>query len=594
MAVNQTTLDSLTLKAFTRERKVVVVIDLVESVLHMQKREEETISRWIDFMARVRTTHLKRYGGQFVKSYGDGALLSFANVMSSVECAFAMLSELEEEGRADAVHDKFCMRIGIHTAEVVVDQLDIFGTGVNLTARLAGLAGPDEVVVSADVRDLITDQVDAHVEDLGECYLKHFDHPIRAFRLRPRAWRSSAPPQVDHRPGIGVVPFTAVDGSLATQFVGDAVADDVIACLSRHRSLRVVSRLSTSAFRAGTQSASEVASLIGVSYVLSGSYRTDGDGLTLTAKLVDIRAGTILWADTIRTRMISVFSGQDELVPLLAAMVSHHVLRLECARAGSLPIPNLADYTLYVGGVELMHRMSRADMSRARELLDHLRYRHPRSPAPHAMLAKSYVLEIAQGTATDLEEIGRMAIDASHRALDIDSNHALALSMQAAAVAHVRGDLALARSLCERATQADPQEPHAWLTLGAVHSWQGDAELAEPYVLQAVSLSPLDPARFLFDVFLAAGRIASGKYTQGAEAARESIRRNALHVASHRLLTIALALDGRLEEARLAAKALLRLAPDFRVSEYARRFAGRSAPSADLRLAALRQAGLPN
>jgi adenylate cyclase len=209
------------------------------------------------------------------------------------------------------------------------------------------------------------------------------------------------------------------------------------------------------------------------------------------------------------------------------------------------------------------------------------------------MLAKWNVLNMVQGWATDVSISGRQARDCARRALDLEPDHALALSMDAAAMAHLGEDLDAARTRCEAAAEADPQEPHAWLTLGALHSYVGDADRAESLAARAIALSPVDPARFLFDMFLAVGRLGAGKYAEAADAAHASIRLNAMHPASYRLLTIALALGGKLDEARISAAEMIRIDPNFRVGTYAQRYAGRDRPHAKLRVQALLMAGVP-
>jgi tetratricopeptide (TPR) repeat protein len=247
-----------------------------------------------------------------------------------------------------------------------------------------------------------------------------------------------------------------------------------------------------------------------------------------------------------------------------------------------------------VGAIELMHRIGQADFKRSRELLEHLVARHPRSAAPLAQLAKWHVLELAQGWASDRQQTGMAARSHACRALDLDPDSALALSMESAAIGHMGGDLDEAHALATAAVEADAQEPHAWLTLGAVCSWRGEPEPAEELPLRAVALSPVDPARFLFDVFVAAGKLAVGKPGDAVVAAGAAVRQNAMHAPAHRLLVIGLVMEGRLEEARLAGRRLLGVQPGFRVSEYERRYAGRDRPHARERAQALRAAGLPD
>ncbi len=574
---------------------MIVFADLVQSVRLMNHREDDVIRRWLAFVGAVQAVALPAHDGRLVKSHGDALLLEFSDARRAVLAAFDLqrLIGLADPGRLP--DDAMQLRVGIHAADIVVSQLDLFGAGVNLAARLAALAGAGQIVVSTEVRDRISDHPDWHLVDMGLCFLKHFDEPIRAYRIG-----AGAPPLLtgagvaDHRPSLAVVPFTPRTPGDGPDALGDAIADDVIAALSKHRALRVISRLSTGSLRRTTANAGQVGNLLCATYLLGGSYTRRGEFVDLAVQLTETRNCTVVWAEQVRARVNDIFHGQDPLVPAVAGGVSRQVLRCEVERARALPIASLDDYTLYVASMAMLHRLARQDFARARELLEHLSLRHPRSAAPKAMLAKWHVLELAQGWAPDRQRSGQLASHHARRALDLDPDHALSLAMQAAAMGHVSEDLDQAREIALQATHADAQEPHAWLALGAVHSWLGDSAQAEELPQRAVLLSPIDPARYLFDVFIAAGKLAVAKYDEAAEAARASIRCNALHTPSHRLLTIALVLGGNIEQARASARTLLQLDPEFRISTYAGRYAGRGRPHAQQREEALRIAGIPD
>jgi tetratricopeptide (TPR) repeat protein len=231
---------------------------------------------------------------------------------------------------------------------------------------------------------------------------------------------------------------------------------------------------------------------------------------------------------------------------------------------------------------------------RARELLEALAERHPRAAAPHAMLSKWHMFHAVQGWSGDRRSAARSAQASARRAVDLDPDHALALSMDAIVVAQVEGDLKRAQQLAEAAVSADPQESHAWLNLGGIHSYLGHSAEAESMPQKAIELSPMDPARFAFDAFLAEGRLTARRFDASASAARESIRHNASHATSHRILTIALSSAGRMPEARSAARDLMRLDPTFRVGAYQQTYPGRDLPHFSERLEALRAAGVPD
>lgn len=578
------------------QRKAIVVVDVVESVRLMQANEADVIDRWRRFINEVRTQVLPVHGGRLVKSLGDGLLLEFELVVEAVSAALRIQEAVVPFNVGRDALAAIYLRIGVHVADVVMDDLDVYGSGVNLAARLTSLAGPGEIVVSADVRDGLTDGLDSRVFDLGDRFLKHVNGAVRAYRVAGPACASGLEEASidDLLPAVAVVPF-ACSGRNALQLaMGDALADDVISGLSRSGGLKVIARLSTRALRDSAGGLQEIRSLLGAAYALCGSYTIQGDNVRVRAELCDTRDTRVLWADTVSASVNDVFQGQDKIVSTLVAEVSRHVIATELRRARRLPISSLHDYTLYVASVSMLHRLSTHDFRRAGEMLEHLAERHPRSAAPLAMLAKWHFLRMIQGWTDSPELEADRARGFARQALGLDPDHAFALAIDALVMAHADGDLDAARRRCSDALTADPQEPYAWLVMAGLHSYSLDAEHAETKALRAIELSPLDPARFMFDVFVGAGKLAGGKVDEAVSWARSSLRLNAMHLSSHRLLVIALWLAGSKGEAREAAAALRTVQPSFRVGDYERRYPGRDLPHAARYMNALRDAGVPN
>ena len=580
-----------------RSTKTVVVLDLVESVRLMEQNEVDTVHRWQAVQTAVGQA-VAEHQGRLVKSLGDGVMLEFDQPQTAAHCALAVQAAMPRFSQGYAEDRHMLLRAGIHTAQIYTSALDIYGSGVNLAARLATLAGPGEIVVSAEVRDGLTDGLDGTLEDLGECYLKHVHEPVRAYRVGPAGREPVLHPfreyDVSLEPTIAVIPLALLqtdgDHSLA---LGDAIADDIIAALSKSTSLRVISRLSTAPFRGGKTELKDVRALLGAAYFVSGSYSVHGGKTTVRVELCAARDGSILWADGISANVADLFHGQDTVVPTIAANIGRVVLQSELKRARALPISTLEAYTLYVSGIALLHRLSRADFLYAGELLEYLSYRHPRSAAPQAMLAKWHMLQAVQGWSPDPAVAGAKAIQSAQRALELEPDNAMALAMRGILSAHFEHDLQSARHYSLAAIHANPQEPHGWLHLAAADIYLEETELVGEHAARPLHLSPLDPARFGFEVFLCASHLVRGKFQEAIASARSSIRLNALHPASHRLLTISQVISGDLSGARESAKGLMRADPSFSVSKYARHYPGRAASHAAVYLDALRQAGAP-
>jgi adenylate cyclase len=582
------------LLAIKRQRRALLVVDVVESVRLMEHDEDGTVRRWLRFVAFVRDELLPLFNGRLVKSLGDGLLLEFEAVPPAVAAALSM----QAAAKGDASGTPLTLRIGLHVADVIVDDLDIYGNGVNLASRLTTLAGPGEVVASADVRELLSDGIGARVEDLGECFLKHVERPVRAFRLSEVG---ALPTESGQRPEIRplgvtiavVPPIVQQPSDGASWALGDAVADAINVCLARCPELRVVSRLSTGALRDTDNLPDAARRHLNAVFVVSGSCRLSGDRISLQMELCDTRNHCIVWAGGVEIALAHLFTGEDVQLQALVREVASAVSSSESMRARGLPLPTLETFSLYVGGVALLHRLRQTDFVLSRQVLEALHEREPRHAAPVALLGMWHLFRVLQGWAQDRTTQGRLAHAWTRRALDVEPEHTVALAIDAMLCSHFDGDLPRARELASRAIASDPQETLGWMAMAGIESYEGHATAAIDCAKRCIEQSPLDPKRFIFELLLAAGQLAGGKAEEAVETARASLRLNALHAPSHRLHVIALTLAGRAAEAHMAVAQLLRLDPSFNVRTFEARYPGREHSHAALYVQALRDAGVP-
>ncbi len=581
-----------------QQRRAIVVVDVVESVRLMQANEADVIDRWRRFVNEVRTQVLPKHGGRLVKSLGDGLLLEFETVTTAVAAAFEIQHcvGIYNVGRDGAA--AIALRVGAHLADVVIDHLDVYGAGVNLTARLATLSLPGGIVVSAPVRDDLFDGIDADIEDLGDCYLKHLADPIRAFRLHQVGVSHESASRVvfshDVRPAVAVLPLIARGTDQDMGVVGDVFADEVCVSLSRCSELKVISRLSTGVFKNRIEQAS-AHDLLGAHYVVSGSYHLDGDHARIRVELCDAAAGEVLWADSANLHCTALLSGQEPVVDDMVSSIGAAIVAREVHCATSSPMPNVQSHALMSAAITLMHRSNRSQFDRARTMIDHLRDRHPSLPQPHAWLAKWHVLRVVQGWSPDPPLDGQRALDAGHRALDGDSHSSLALTMQGLVHAYLLRDFDKARDAYDAALQVNPNESMAMLLMGTMHAFLGQGEPAWDLTQASLRLSPLDPLRYFYLSLSASAAISAQRYDDAADLAQRSLRANRTHLSTYRALALAQALGGRIPQARQTVTELLKLEPGFTTAAFLARYPGRDeAPEYTRRLAdAFRSAGLP-
>ncbi len=576
--------------------KVILVTDVVESVRLMEQHEDETIRRWRALVDRIDRLVLGVRNGRLVKSTGDGLIAEFEHVADSLGAAFAMQALAREANSGRAAAQRIDLRVSCHVAEVVADQRDIYGYGVNLASRLCSLAEPGEVVVSADYRDQITAGLDGDIEDLGDCYLKHLAQPVRAYRVAPcgtqREPHLSATHRPDLRASIAVIPFALRDGGARHAVLGDMLADEVIVALSRSAELHVISRLSTAPFRHRVASASEVALHLGCAYVLSGAYVVKGGNLHLAAELTSA-SNAVVWADMLWAPVKSLLDPHNELAQRLVAEASRAITCNELARVRSRPLPTLETYALMMSGISLTHRLSLADFDHARVLLQAVVERAPREPAPRAWLAKWHVLRVQQGWSDNAEEDAGRAFDCTKRALDADPTCSLALAISGFVQTNLNKRFDLATECYEQAIEANPSDSLAWLLKGALHAFKGEGAVAMDSAEKALQLSPLDPTRFFYDSLAATAAMSAGQYERAIELAQRSLRANRTHTSTLRALAIAQVRSGQVEAGRTTVEQLRKLEPGLTASIYLKRNPSGAFATGKVWADALVQAGLP-
>lgn len=591
--------DSATAWSMPRSHKVVLVVDLVESVRLMADDELGIVHRWHEFVGQAATQILPQHEGRLVKSLGDGLMAEFDEPRQAVASALLLHALIERGNAALPPERHMALRAGLNSAQVFIDALDIYGSGVNLAARLAGLAGPGETVVGANVRERLTDELDGDIQDLGDCYLKHVPEPVRAFRVGPAGQRPLLYPvsqyQTLRQPTIAVIPFESRSHLPEHFAIGELIADSVIGQLGRTQHLSVISRLSSSALRGRAAGVQAAATHLGADYVLSGSYLSVGAKLLVSAELCDSKAQRVLWSERIDSRIEDLFQVDSEIGHRIAAAAHETALAVEVRRAVTQPLPTLQGYALLLGAVTLMHRLSQPEFMRAQAMLERLTQLHGRNALPNAWMGIWYVLKVAQGWSDDPARDANAAQSCCDMALDKDSQSALAMAVTGQVQGYLKKDLSAAENMYRQALACNPNESLAWLWLGMNAGFRGESAEALSATTRALALSPLDPLRYYYESLAASAAVTAGDYGRGIELATRSIQRNCSHSSTYRALAIGQALSGQVEQARSTVGNLLKLEPSFTISQFIRRMPGaQSSPEHAQKMATgLRVAGLP-
>lgn len=553
---------------------VVVFVDVVESVRLLQRDEMRAVQLIRDLLSALVNKVVSPCGGRVVERQGDGLLLCFGSTTSAVRCGLAMHEVARGMRPALEPGEPLQLRVGVHADRLLTDATILYGNGVNLAARVLQVAGPGETVVTSAVRDTLTDDVDFRIDDLGYCFLKHWNEPIRLWRVwlpqslkattRPEKCRDTEEP--DARLSIAVLGF---GGSASlTPGLGDFLNGAFVASLTKQPGLRVTSPLSANRLKGGIASAKASASHLGVRYVLTGSLQQLGGRLIVNPQLVDTHRNEVIWADQLMAPLDDWLQPHAQLVQQLLADCIRTLVDAHILETLDKPLPQLDSHALMAGAINMMHRASGSELLRSEALLQAVIERHRRVAAPRAWMAKWHLLTMVQGAVADPQQAIVRAIEAADRALDMDDHSALALAVKGHALCHQGLDIDKALQCLDAATRVNPSEASAWLYRSIWHHMWGQPAAALEDARTALGLSPLDPQRAQFDMVLGIAHLVGRDLPGAIEAFRQSVARNRCHLPALRGLMTAQFESGLHEEALTSLRQVTALAPHLTVKSF--------------------------
>lgn len=573
--------------------RAVAIVDVVDSVRLITRFGAEFIDRWRATVRHLGEALLPTCGGQLVSHRGDGAVLVFDDVPLALKAVLDLGRWLDDRNTALDPERRISLRTAIHHCEIIVDEIDAFGAGVNVAARLAAHAQPGQVLLSREAAERLHPALDPPIEDLGFVYLKHLDREQRIYRaVRVDSVATPLPPPSDPlRPTVAVLPFEQ-PGTEAPR-VGDLLADELICALSALPELRVVSRLSARIAAARGAGAADCAQMLSADYVLSGHCHVLGERVVVHAELFDSLRGELVDTWRCADSVHELTADGSPFIASLLERVGRSLLKRQVDMAARCALPHLAGYTLLLASVTLMHRMSKADVARAGEMLVHLCDRWPRLAAPHAWRARWHLFNVIQGFSGDIEADRRGALDASRRALDTDPQSAVALAVAGSVRVGLERDVDGGLGLYRAAVEANPSDAFAWTLMSAAHAFKGEGALAARTSLQAGRLSPIDPLHFLYDCHAASAALAADESSRALVLAERSLRANSQHTSTLRVLAIAQMLEDRPIDAQLTVSRLRHLSPQYCVDQFLRQSPSAAYPIGRRFAALLAEAGLP-
>ncbi len=575
-----------------RVRRTVVVVDLVESVRLMLANEDDVIDRWQRFIAAAGRCVDGR--GRIVKSLGDGLLLVFDAVDQAVAAAFDMHGLIGSLNAGCAAAACMLLRVGIHETDVLVTEIDVFGSGVNLAARLAALGRPGDVLVSGSTRQKLATLAAWDAQDLGMCYLKHVDQPCQVFRLGPFVagrGADSAPKPRSLEPRVAVLPLIFDPATAPPPVFVSVVTDDLVSALARYPQLQVVSRLSVHAMGQPPAGLRELDLLLEVDLTVHGTMRQAGERLLLEIELLE--SGNPIWAGHFEGHLDRLLDSGNTLGGRAAEALCQAVHRRQMHRLHAAALPNLPGYALLLQAMSLLHRLSAGEVVRAQGILEHLSERYPRAPEVQAWFAKWHFLQIAQSRTPDRAGSIRMARQHLDHALDVEPDHGLALAIEGHLHAFEDREPQVAERRLADASRVAPNEPLVWLFLANVRATIGDSAQGLVALKRAQELAPFDPMGYLATLIASVVHMSAGNADEALRFAQRSVDQNPLHLSSLIQLLFAQADAHKMEDARATARRYLELRPGASVQRFIDHHFAIDSPLAQRQVATLLAVGIP-
>jgi TolB-like protein/Tfp pilus assembly protein PilF len=486
---------------------------------------------------------------------GDGFLIEFGSVVDAMNCALAW-----QKGNGESVNGTpLVYRIGINLGDIIIDEDDTYGDGVNIAARLEPLASPGGICVSAIVYGQVKGKVEAVFEDMGNQRLKNISEPVRTYHTGQRSAEPvSAATSLAraYKPTIAVLPFDNMSADREQEYFSDGMTEDIITALSKYRWLEVVARNTTFGFKGKSPNIAELSRQLGADYVVEGSVRKAGDRLRITAQLIDATSGNHIWAERYDRDLDDIFAVQDEITETIVARVEPELGMVERQRVAHKPRSNLKAWDCYHLGVANFYKFSAEANRSAQDLFKKSSKLDPNFGDAYAWWAYATVLGMVYFDDEPDQKVLDQALQSALKAVEIDDRNAV-FYMLLARVRLARCEYELALAELQTAIDLNPTFAAAYCGLGDSLAYEGRLEESIPLFEKAIRLSPHDPQRWAFYSYGALAHLFNADFEQAAVWAKNALQVPNCQYWANAHLTVALALLDKTAEASDAAAQLL-------------------------------------
>jgi adenylate cyclase len=526
--------------------------------------EEGTHERLKTLLGELVNPKIAEHRGRIVKNTGDGFLAEFPSVVGAVRCAVEVQHDMAERNAGTPSDERIEFRIGINLGDVIAEEHDIFGDGVNVAARLEALAEPGGICVGRVVRDQVRDRLDYSFDDMGEQEVKNIARPVRAYRVREKAASpadkpapaSPQPLPLPDKPSIAVLPFANLSGDPEQEYFADGMVEEIITALSRIRWLFVIARNSSFTYKGQTIEIKRVGRELGVRYALEGSVRKGGNRVRITGQLIDAATGAHLWADRFDGALEDVFELQDKVALSVAGVIEPALQVAEVRRSSERPTNDLTAYDLYLRALPHWGSFEKDRILQALDLLGQAVERDPNYGSALGLAAFCRHLLDVNGWIDDMEENRREGIDLARRAFRFAPDDPEALATGAFAFAYFGEDVDFAIRMIDRSLALNPSFARGWAWSAGLRNIVGEPRLAIEHYKTSLRLSP----RGRLGNFGIA-HFFNRQFDDAAAILLAALEQAPSFPHTYRLLAARYAHMGRLDEAREIVKQLLAITP---------------------------------
>jgi TolB-like protein/class 3 adenylate cyclase/Flp pilus assembly protein TadD len=588
----------LTIDRVVRRLAAILAVDMVGYSRLMEADEVGTIARQRDHRRTLIDPVLNEHGGRVVKTTGDGMLVEFASVVDALESAVRIQRAIAKVEAELPRERRIQYRAGINLGDIVIDGDDILGEGVNIAARLEGLAEPGEIYIAASVFEQVVGKLDLAFDDLGERLVKNIQKPVRVYRVRlggavsARTSPANGGGAVPAKPSIAVLPFQDMSAERDQEYFADGMAEDIITGLSRNHAFFVIARNSSFTYKGRSVSVKQMAGELGVRYVLEGSVRKFGTRVRSTAQLIDATTGNHVWAERYDRELDNIFAVQDEITTNIVGVVAPELIGAEMQRARRKEPARMDAWDCVMRANWHAWRLTEADNAEAKKFAMQAIELDPGMARARVVHAMCDIWDVLYARSASPPQSLAQAHDMVRRAVELDDRDAEAHTILGVVALFMRRYDESRRRLIT-ALEMTPNLAFAHMWGGGFYALSGESENARGHLSEALRLNPRDPANYWTFGFWGLAEFAAERYDEAVEWAHKAIHLYQNFPTAHRLLAASYGRLGEIEKARAARDGLLSVAPGTTIARTRAGVPWKDPATMDRYLDALRKAGLP-